>query len=53
MYHWVNLRSALNSDQSLVYDFEELRAQPPALPLVPNNCIFHIRRGCGTDNGLH
>jgi hypothetical protein len=53
MYHWVNLGSALNSDQSVVYGFEELRAQPPALPLVPNKCIFDIRRGCRTENRLH
>jgi hypothetical protein len=53
MYHWVKLRSALNSDQSVVYDFEKLRAQPPALLLVPNKCIFDIRRGRGTDNDLH
>jgi hypothetical protein len=53
MYRWVNLRSALDSDQSVVYDFEELRAQPSALPLVPNKCIFDIRRRCRTDNGLH
>jgi hypothetical protein len=49
----MKLRSALNSDQGVVYDFEELRTQARALLLVPNKCIFDIRRGCRTDNDLH
>jgi hypothetical protein len=53
MYHGVKLRSALNGDQSVVHDFEELRAQSPALLLVPNKRIFDIRRGSRTDNDLH
>jgi hypothetical protein len=49
----VKLRSALNGDQSVVYDFEEFCAQPRALLLVPNKCVFDIRRGRRTDNDLH
>jgi hypothetical protein len=53
MYHWVKLRSALNSDQNVVQDFEELRTQPRALLLVPDKCVLDIRRGRRTDNDLH
>jgi hypothetical protein len=53
MYHWLKLRSALNGDQSVVYDFEEFCAQPRTLSLVPNKCVFDIRRGRRTDNDLH
>jgi hypothetical protein len=53
MYYWVKLRSALNTDQSVVYGFQEIRAQPRALFLLPDKCVFDIRGGCRTDNHLH
>jgi hypothetical protein len=53
MYYGMQLRSALDSDQSVVHSFQEIRPQPGALLLVPDKCVFDIRGGCRTDNDLH
>ena len=53
MYQGVKLRRTLNSQESVVYGSEEFCAQPRALLLVPNKCVFDIRGGRRTDNGLH
>jgi len=49
----VKLRGALNSDQSVVDGFQEFRAQPRALFLVPDKCVFDIRGGRRADKDLH
>jgi hypothetical protein len=53
MYQGVELRRTLNSQQSVVQGSDEFCAQPRALLLVPNKCVFDIRGCRRTDNDLH
>jgi hypothetical protein len=53
MNYWMKLRGALDGYQGVVQDLQELCAQPRALLLVPDECIFDIRGGRRADNDLH